>query len=237
MVMKKTDRSPSPSVAGYRLDRRGLIKGAAGVTAAASLGLIVPGGIARAEVDPGTATGTVTLGSNYSDDLPKSALAAAVDALPNKNVTVTINTTDHNTFQENISTYLQNPDDVLAWFSGYRMRYFAAQDLLGPIDDVWAAGLNDTMTDGFKTASTGDDGKLYLVPWTYYAWGIHYRKSVFEANSWTVPTTADELTGLADNMKTKGITPFAFANDGRWPAMGTFDQLNFRLNGFQFHVT
>ena len=37
-------------------------------------------------------------------------------------------------------------------------------------------------------------------------------------------------------MQDAGITPFAFANDGNWPAMGTFDQLNFRLNGYQFHV-
>src|SRR3712207_8803469 len=27
-----------------------------------------------------------------------------------------------------------------------------------------------------------------------------------------------------------------FRSDGRWPAMGTFDQLNFRMNGYQFHV-
>ena len=37
-------------------------------------------------------------------------------------------------------------------------------------------------------------------------------------------------------MQEAGIVPFAFANDGQWPAMGTFDQLNFRLNGYQFHV-
>ena len=37
-------------------------------------------------------------------------------------------------------------------------------------------------------------------------------------------------------MQDAGLTPFAFANDGNWPAMGTFDQLNFRLNGYQFHV-
>ena len=37
-------------------------------------------------------------------------------------------------------------------------------------------------------------------------------------------------------MQDKGIIPFAFGNDGRWPAMGTFDQLNFRMNGYQFHV-
>ena len=37
-------------------------------------------------------------------------------------------------------------------------------------------------------------------------------------------------------MQAKGIVPFALGNDGRWPAMGTFDQLNFRMNGYQFHM-
>jgi multiple sugar transport system substrate-binding protein len=143
---------------------------------------------------------------------------------------------DHNTFQENITTYLQNPDDVIPWFAGYRMQFFAAQGLLGPIDDVWEAGLNDQMSEGFKLASTGQDGQLYFVPWTYYAWGIHYRPSLFEENGWEVPTTMDQLIGLAEEMQGAGIIPFALGNDGRWPAMGTFDQLNFRMNGYQFHM-
>ena len=105
----------------------------------------------------------MTLGSNYSDPVPKAGLAAAVEEFPNQNVQVITNTVDHNTFQENITTYLQNPDDVIPWFAGYRMQFFAAQDLLGPIDDVWEAGLNDQMSEGFKLASTGQDGKLYFV--------------------------------------------------------------------------
>ena len=32
------------------------------------------------------------------------------------------------------------------------------------------------------------------------------------------------------------MIPFAFGNDGNWPAMGTFDYLNLRTNGYQFHV-
>ena len=77
---------------------------------------------------------------------------------------------------------------------------------------------------------------LYFVPCNYYAWGIYYRPSLFEENGWTPPTTLDELKTLAAAMQEAGITPFAFGNDGRWPAMGTFDQLNFRLNGYQFHM-
>jgi len=218
---------------GYTLNRRGVVKGAVG---AAALGLGLPRGLASAQVEPGKASGELTAGSNYSDVLAKEGLHALIESFPNKNVTVKLNEVDHNTFQENITTYLQNPDDVFPWFAGYRMQFFAAQDLLGPIDDVWAAGVVDEMSEGFKTASTGQDGKMYFVPITYYAWGIHYRPSIFQKNGWEVPTTMDQLMSLADNMKSAGITPFAFGNDGRWPAMGTFDQLNFRLNGYQFHI-
>jgi multiple sugar transport system substrate-binding protein len=233
MTAGNTRPSPSPSLVGYTLGRRSLLKGAAG---AAAVGLGLPRGLARAQVELGTATGEVTLGSNYSDPVPAAGLAAAVEAFPNENVQVITNTVDHNTFQENITTYLQNPDDVIPWFAGYRMQFFAAQDLLGPIDDVWEAGLNDQMSEGFKLASTGQDGLLYFVPWTYYAWGIHYRPSVFEENGWEIPTTMDQLMGVAEEMQSAGIVPFAFGNDGRWPAMGTFDQLNFRMNGYQFHM-
>lgn len=225
--------SPSPSQFGFSLSRRGLLQGAAG---AAALGLGLPRGFASAQVEPGAASGELTVGSNYSNDLPKEGLHALIDSFPNKNVTVKLNEVDHNTFQENITTYLQNPDDVIPWFAGYRMQFFAAQDLLGPIDDVWAAGLNDTMSEGFKLASTGQDGQLYFVPITYYCWGIHYRPSLFAENSWTPPATLEDLKALCTAMQEKGITPFAFGNDGRWPAMGTFDQLNFRMNGYQFHM-
>ena len=233
MSSPRTFRSPSPSLVGYSLNRRGLMKGALG---AAALGLGLPAGIARAQLELGTASGEVTLGSNYSNALPQQGLAAAVAALPNKNITVSINEVDHNTFQENITTYLQNPDDVIPWFAGYRMRFFADQGLLGDITDVWDAGLNESLSEGFKVASTGNDGKQYFVPWNYYIWGIYYRPSLFAENEWTPPTTMDELMSLAASMQEKGIVPFAFGNDGRWPAMGTFDQLNFRMNGYQFHV-
>jgi multiple sugar transport system substrate-binding protein len=32
-----------------------------------------------------------------------------------------------------------------------------------------------------------------------------------------------------------GLVPIAFADKDGWPAMGTFDQLNLRINGYQFH--
>jgi multiple sugar transport system substrate-binding protein len=37
-------------------------------------------------------------------------------------------------------------------------------------------------------------------------------------------------------MKADGLIPFAYCNDGKWPVMGTFDILNMRINGYQYHV-
>ena len=135
-----------------------------------------------------------------------------------------------------ITSYLQGtPDDIFTWFAGYRMRYFADQGLLTPIDDVWAK-IGSNYSDAFKAASTGNDGKSYFIPLYNYPWVVMYRKSVFADKGYTVPTTWDEFIALADKMKTDGLIPLAFADIDGWPAMGTFDILNMRLNGYQFHV-
>jgi multiple sugar transport system substrate-binding protein len=83
MAARTTRVSPSPSRFGYPLSRRGMLKGAAG---AAALGLALPRGVARAQVEIGTASGELTVGSNYSNALPKEALAATLDAFPNDHV-------------------------------------------------------------------------------------------------------------------------------------------------------
>jgi multiple sugar transport system substrate-binding protein len=46
----------------------------------------------------------------------------------------------------------------------------------------------------------------------------------------------DELVTLAKQMQKDGLVPIAFADKDGWPAMGTFDQLNLRINGYQFHI-
>ncbi len=257
-----SERSPSPSEVGFSVfNRRQILGGMAGLTGAALLaacgsdkktgtaaattaastaapattaGVTTTAPATTAAAGGGKATGALTFGSNYSDAKPKAALQAAVDAFGNKNVQTKINTVDHNTYQDNISTYLQQPDDVVSWFAGYRLRYFAGKGLVGDISDVWskASGLGDA----FKKASTGDDGKQYFMPFYYYPWGIHYRKSFFAAKGYKVPVTWADFMALMDKMKTDGITPLASANDGKWPQMGMFDQLNMRINGYQFHV-
>ena len=75
-----------------------------------------------------------------------------------------MNTKDHNTFQEQINSYLQGtPDDVFTWFAGYRMQFFAGKGLASPIDDVWQK-IGSNFPEPMKQLSKGADGKYYFVP-------------------------------------------------------------------------
>ncbi len=115
------------------------------------------------------------------------------------------------------------------------MRYYAAKGLATPMDDAWAA-VGSNFSEGLAKASTGDDGKKYLMPMYNYPWGFFYRKSVWADKGYAVPETFDALKTLCAKMKADGLIPIAFADKDGWPAMGTFDYLNMRLNGYQFHM-
>ncbi|WP_405009183.1 ABC transporter substrate-binding protein [Kitasatospora sp. NBC_01539] len=189
---------------------------------------------------PGSTTvgGTVTFGSNYSDPSAKSAFAALTTAASAAvgGVDIKINTVDHNTFQQNITSYLQGtPDDLFTWFAGYRMQYFAAQDLAQPLDDVWEK-IGGNFGEAAKKLSTGLDGHQYLVPMYNYPWVVFYSKSLFAKHGYTVPTTWDAYVALAKRMKSDGLVPIAFGDKDGWPALGTFDILNMRINGYDYHI-
>ena len=227
-----TPRSHDPALSRRKL----LVSGAAG--AAGLYGLRAGrafGGVPTSLV--AEAAGTVSFGSNASDPVPKAATAAVLKAFTQKTGTkVAINSVDHNTFQEQINSYLQGrPQDVFTWFAGYRMQFFAQKGLLTPIDDVWAS-LKPHFSPAMQAASKGLDGHYYFVPIYNYPWAVFYRKSVFKEKGYTVPKTWDQFITLAKKMKGDGITPIAFTDKDGWPAMGTFDILNMRINGYQFHV-
>ena len=188
--------------------------------------------------NPPASGGSITFGSNYSDDVPKKAMQAVVDGFKAKNgIDVTVNTVEHGKFQDTINAYLQaTPDDAFTWFAGYRMRFFAAQGLANDISDVWGK-VGSNYSDAFKTASTGDDGKQYFIPFYNYPWVVIYRKSFWSEKGYAIPKTVDEFKTLAEKMKGDGLVPLAFGDKDGWPAMGTFDILNMRMNGYDFHVS
>jgi multiple sugar transport system substrate-binding protein len=225
------------------VDRRVFMKGALGSAAALTLPALLAAcggssGGSTGSTGSSKPTGTVTIGSYQSDPVPKKAVAEVFDAFTTKSgVKNKVNTVSHNDFQENINTYLQGtPDDVFTWFSGFRMRFFASKGLAGDISDVWKT-IGADFSEGIKAASTGDDGKQYLAPSINYPWVVIYRKSVWTQKGYTIPKTLDDLKTLGAKMKKDGLDPIAFADKDGWPAMGTFDILNMRINGYDFHVS
>lgn len=214
--------------------RRTLLRGIGG---AAVLGAGIP--LLSACGGSGTASDpkTVTLGSKASDAVPKKAFADIYAAYKKKTgITVDVNTKDSNTFQEQINSYLQGtPDDVFTWFAGYRMQFFAAKGLATPIDDVWKT-IGGNFPEAMHKLSKGEDGKYYFVPLYTYPWAIFYRKSVFQEKGYEVPAKWDDFVALCKQMKKDGLVPIAFGDKDAWPALGTFDQINFRQNGYDFHV-
>jgi multiple sugar transport system substrate-binding protein len=238
------------------VSRRTVLKGLAGAAGLATVPAIIaacgPSGAssapsaaasgaapsAAAPSEAAALTGSVSVGSYNSDPGPKAGMEAIDEAFTGETtVAVALNTVDHNTFQDTITNYLGGtPDTVYTWFSGFRMKFFAEQGFNVPVDDVWST-VSSNFTEGFANSVVGNDGKVYGIPVDYYPWAMFYRKSVFAEKGYTVPTTWDELLALCAKMQTDGLIPIAFGDKDGWPAMGTFDILNLRMNGYDFHVS
>ena len=218
------------------VSRRTLLKGAGAVAGAATLGGLFSAGAGAASAF--AAGKTVSVGSNQSDPAARKNDAAWVAAATKAGFDIKLNTVDHNTFQNQINSYLQGtPDDIFTWFAGYRMQFFAQKGLATDITDVWTK-VSKNFTKGFKTASTGLDGKQYFIPGTWYPWAVMYRKSVFKAagvDPLAIVTWTDFLNACKV-FKAKGLIPIALGDKGGWEAMGTFDFVNLRTNGYKFHT-
>ena len=215
------------------VSRRTLIKGAA------LGGIGIAGGATVLSSCGSKASGPMSFGARTVDESPTTQLKALVAAYEKKSGNkVTYNATESNAFQNNLSQYLQGtPDDTFQWMAGYRMQFFAEQGLLEDISDVWG-DIEDQYDSSYKIASTGLDGKQYFVPQSWYPWGLHYRKSMVAELGMDPENIAtfDDMIKMFDAMKKKGLVGFAAGDKGGWEAMGTFDIINARVNGYQFHV-
>jgi multiple sugar transport system substrate-binding protein len=191
--------------------------------------------VPAAAASPGATT--VTIGSGYSAQTEEQdAFAAMVDWCAGQTqVPATITTYDNVAYQSGIEKYLRGtPDDIFTRSAAYPTRILAAEGLLADASSVWAtAGSGYTADD--RAQSTGWDGRPYFVPIVRYPWAIVYRKTVFAQYGYQVPKTMDEFVALAKRMQRDGLVPLAFGDQDGWPAMGWFDILDMRMNGYDFH--
>ncbi len=174
------------------------------------------------------------------DDLnpgPKKGFDDAVAQFQKENpdINVIVNNNDREAHKTAIRNFLTaDAPDVTSWYPGNRMAPFVDAGLFQPVDDVWADnGFNEDLSAIKATMSR--DGKIWGVPYSYYQWGIYYRKDVFDLLELEEPQNWDELLAACAKMKDNGVTPFTIGTKFLWTAAGVFDYLNLRTNGYEVH--
>ena len=174
------------------------------------------------------------------DDLnpgPKKGFEDAVAQFKkdNPDINVTVNINDREAHKTAIRNFLTaDAPDVTSWYPGNRMAPFTDAGLFMPVDDVWEEnGFNETLSAIAPTMTR--DGKRWGVPYSYYQWGIYYRKDIFDLLKLEEPKTWDELLAACSKMKDNGVTPFTIGTKFLWTAAGVFDYINLRTNGYEVH--
>ena len=174
------------------------------------------------------------------DDLnpgPKKGFDDAVALFQEENpdINVIVNNNDREAHKTAIRNFLTaDAPDVTSWYPGNRMAPFVDAGLFQPIDDVWEEnGFKEDLAAIMPTMSR--DGKIWGVPYSYYQWGIYYRKDIFDLLELEEPQTWDELLAACGKMKAQGVTPFTIGTKYHWTAAGVFDYINLRTNGYDVH--
>ncbi|WP_445681845.1 ABC transporter substrate-binding protein [Radicibacter daui] len=178
---------------------------------------------------------TLTINTDTSDPAPKAAMQYLIDTFKKQNPDVEVkwNIFDHEGYKTSIRNFLTaGAPDICAWYAGNRMEPFVKAGLFADISDVF------TDKDAFKAAlsSVTFDGKQYAMPYSYYQWGIYYRKDIFAKLGLTAPKTWDELLAVSKKLKENKITPFGIGTKATWTTGGWFDYLDLRTNGYKFHM-
>ena len=174
------------------------------------------------------------------DDLnpgPKKGFEDAVAQFKEENpdINVIVNINDREAHKTAIRNFLTaDAPDVTSWYPGNRMAPFTDAGLFQPVDDVWEEnGFDETLSAIAPTMTR--DGKRWGVPYSYYQWGIYYRKDIFDLLKLEEPKTWDELLAACGVMKENGVTPFTIGTKFLWTAAGVFDYINLRTNGYEVH--
>jgi multiple sugar transport system substrate-binding protein len=231
------------------VSRRTVLRSLAGVAGLATLPNLVAacGAAATPSASPGSATPSVpdptpgpspsatpAAGLTIATIFPETADVANRFSAET-GIDVQLLTEDPGSFADQMKPYLQAaPEDVISWGAG-RTNLLAIGGLLTPLDDVWAK-VESNFPSSVQEFVTAPDQHRYQMPVQVYAYAIFYRKSLFAERGYTVPTTWTAYTDLAARMERDGLIPIAMGDADLFEAMGTFDILDLRLNGCQFHL-
>ncbi len=204
-----------------------------------SLAALVAAGVtaSSAFADGHALSGDLKIISDMSNPAPRAVmegLVADFGALhPELNVELTI--VDREAWKTQIRNALgANPPDVVNWYAANRMRPYVDAGLFADISDLWAEPEFEALAST-KGAMTLDD-KQWGVPYTYYQWGVYYRKDLFDQYGLSEPTTWEEELANCQTLLDNSVKCYTIGTKFLWTAGGWFDYINSRTNGYDFHV-
>ncbi len=182
-------------------------------------------------------TGELRIFLDTSNPAPRATMEAMIERFQAQHPDLTIETTviDREAYKTQIRNFLTaDTPDVATWYAANRMKPYVEAGLFEDVSDLWAEPAiadNLASTKGAMTI----DGKQWGVPYTYYQWGVYYRKDIFDELGLSEPTTWEEELANCQKIIDSGRACYTIGTKFLWTAGGWFDYLNMRTNGFDFH--
>ncbi len=153
---------------------------------------------------------------------------------PDLNIETTV--IDREAYKTQIRNFLTaNAPDAFTWYAANRMAPYVNANLFEDVSDLWAEPEIAEALASTKGAMT-IDGKQWGVPYTYYQWGVYYRKDIYEELGIGEPADFDEMVANCEKVIASGRKCYTIGTKWLWTASGWFDYLNMRTHGFDFHM-
>ncbi len=183
-------------------------------------------------------SGDLKIFLDTSNPAPRATMEAMIGRFQAENPDLNIETTviDREAYKTQIRNFLTaNAPDVATWYAANRMTPYVNAGLFEDVSDLWMEpeiAENLASTKGAMTI----DGKQWGVPYTYYQWGIYYRKDIYEELGISEPANFDEMVSNCEVVIASGRKCYTIGTKWLWTASGWFDYLNMRTHGFDFHM-
>ncbi|MEM9433097.1 MAG: ABC transporter substrate-binding protein [Pseudomonadota bacterium] len=189
-----------------------------------------------ANADGHALSGELVIFSDMSNPSPRAVMEGMVERFgemhPDLDIKLTV--IDREAYKTQIRNFLTaNTPDVANWYAANRMKPYVDAGLFEDISDLWAEDEMAALasTKGAMTL----DGKQWGVPYTYYQWGVYYRKDIYEELGLTEPANFDEEIANCQAIIDSGRKCYTIGTKFLWTAGGWFDYINMRTNGYDFH--
>lgn len=119
-----------------------------------------------------------------------------------------------------------DPPDAFQVHAGLEILTYSPDQYLQPLDDLYAAQGWDKVFPKDLLTLLKYNGHYWSVPVNIHRGNVlWYNKQIFADNGLTPPKTFDDFFKVADALKAKGITPYAFGNNGGWEDAFTFESV------------